>query len=97
MGQLMSDALSYATAAPGVTASRYGRSLRQRDFNNASEISLSSKRRLPPELPSEQGKPHALPARCIHNPQLSSRYSSTDRLPKHISCGPVQRLSTTEF
>ena len=37
MGQLMSDALSYATAAPGVHASRYGRRLRQRDFNNASE------------------------------------------------------------
>jgi hypothetical protein len=33
----MSDALSYATAAPGVPASRYGRRLRQRDFNNASE------------------------------------------------------------
>ncbi len=33
----MSDALSYATAAPGVPASRYRRRLRQRDFNNASE------------------------------------------------------------
>ncbi len=33
----MSDALSYATAAPGVPASRYRRRLRQPDFNNASE------------------------------------------------------------
>ena len=37
MGQLMSNPLSYAAAAPGVHASRYGRRLRQRDFNNASE------------------------------------------------------------
>ena len=77
----MSDALSYATAAPGVHASGYGRCLRQRDFNNASETSIVL------ETPSSsvvtlKGKLDALPA-PLH--PHSSRHSSTDRLPKHIS------------
>jgi len=86
MGQLMSDALSYATAAPGVLASRYGRRLRQRDFDNASETFTMLETPSSSVVTLKTG--HApcasssLASTVHHSP---SRYSSTDRLPKHIS------------
>jgi hypothetical protein len=98
MGQLMSDPLSYATAAPGVHASRYGRRLRQRGLNNASEtLTVLRNTVFLRSYPQNRASSMRFQLRCIHNPPLSSCYSSADRLPKHISCGPVQRLSTTEF
>jgi hypothetical protein len=58
----MSDALSYATATPGVPASRYGRRLRQRDFNNASETFTVLETPSSSVAPSKKGEFHALPA-----------------------------------
>ena len=78
----MSDALSYATAAPGVHASGYGRCLRQRDFNNASETSIVLETLSSSVVYPQKGKLDELRAPL---PPHSSRPSSTDRLPKHIS------------
>ena len=74
MGQLMSDALSYATVAPGVHASPYGRRVRQRDLNNASEAFTVLK--IPSSSVATLKKGQA-PMRsqlgCIHNRPISSR------------------------
>ena len=78
MGQLMSDNLSYAPAARGVHASRYGRCLRQRDFDNASEtfivletpsssVALSKKGRVPCASGSVASSIHPTP-RVLHVP-----------------------------
>jgi hypothetical protein len=58
----MSDALSFATAAPGVYSSRYGRCLRQRDFNNASDNSTVFEAPSSSVVALEKGQARALPA-----------------------------------
>ena len=74
MGQLMSDALRYATAAPGVPASRYGRRLRQRDFNNASETFTVLETPSSSVVTLKEGPaPMRFQVVCIHNRPLSSR------------------------
>jgi hypothetical protein len=66
----MSNALSYATAAPGVHASRYGRRLRQHDFNNASEISTVLEAPSSSVVALKKGKFGALPA-PLHPPSAT--------------------------
>jgi hypothetical protein len=73
----MSDALTFATAAPGVHSSRYGRCLRQRDFNNASDNSTVLEAPSSSVVALKKGKLVRFQLRCIHNPPLSSRHSST--------------------
>jgi len=58
----MSDALSFATGAPGVYASRHGKCQRQRDFNNASETSTVLKTPFFLRSTLKKGQARALPA-----------------------------------
>ena len=93
----MSDALSYAIVRPEVPASRYGRRLRQRDFNNASGTFTVLETPSSCVALSKKGEFDALPAPL--NPQFTPLLAFFKYRPpsKTHKLGPVLRLSTTEF
>src|SRR5271156_5071411 len=95
MGQLMNNAINYASAGPGFPVAQVCAEVCPDPVLAVRGVSLSIRRCGFLGFPHCKTHPPALLS-CL--PSILSRLSLPCRdLPKHIACGVLQRLSTTEF
>ena len=95
MGQFMSDAISYASAGRGFPVAQVCAEVCLDPVSAPRGVPVSLRRCRLLGFPYCQ---HILRALLSSIPSILSRLPLQYRdLPKHIACGMLQRLSTTEF